>query len=76
MPLKVNGPGLLASSAAHAGRDLLHLPGRQVEALVEGDVVAHGNRPREQSGRFAMSARVKIAIEGWNNQAITRACGR
>ena len=33
--------GIVAQDAAHARHHLLDLPGRQVEALVERDVVAH-----------------------------------
>ena len=32
---------IVAQDAPHAGHHLLDLPGRQVEALVERDVVAH-----------------------------------
>src|SRR5262245_22870244 len=40
--------GIVGEHPAHAGRDLLHGVGGEVEALVEGNVVAHadGSRPR------------------------------
>src|SRR5262249_39537490 len=42
--LEGEGAWIVGKEPPHAGRDLLDLTGRKVEALVEGDVVGHQKR--------------------------------
>ena len=67
---------IVGEDAPHARCDPLHRIGRKVEALVEGNIVAHAYQPWEETGLLPMpsptsgtSARV---VAEW----ISRACAR
>ena len=75
-PLEGERARIVGEHAPHAGRDLLHGVGRKVEALIEGNVVAHAYQPWEETGLLPMLSRTSGSRARDSNRWISRACAR
>ena len=75
-PLERERARIVGEHPAHPGRDLIDDVGRKVEALIEGNVVAHAHQPWEKEGLLPMLSRTSGSRAEVSSQWVSRACAR